>query len=97
MSGAFKDNYDLINDRITNIRQEIEVLKNAKAPDVDDKRIREWLENIRNAKDTPKTFIDRIEILGDEISIYSVFGNLGCGGTVEIFPTIMYEKIYRRC
>ena len=97
MSGAFKDNYEFVNDRITNIRKEIEVLKDAKAPDVDDKRIREWLENIRNAKDTPKTFIDRIEILGDEISIYSVFGNLGCGGTIEIFPSVLWAKKYRSC
>lgn len=92
MSGAFKDNYEFMNDRITNIRNEIEVLKDAKAPDVDDKRIREWLENVRNAKDTPKTFIDRIEVNNDEVTIYSVFGNIGCGGRIDIFPKLLWEK-----
>lgn len=91
MSGAFKDNYDLVNERMTNIRKEIEVLKKAKAPDVDDARIKSWLENIREAAGTPKVFIDRIEV-DDGITIYSTFGNISTGPPQPILPALLWSK-----
>lgn len=92
MNGDFKDNYEFCNNEMTKLRNEIEVLKHTKEPIVNTKKIRSWLEGIKNAKDTPKTLIDRIEVNDDEVTIHSVFSNIGCGGTDDIFPKLLWGK-----
>lgn len=92
MSGSFKDNQDFLNENISLLRNEIDILEHNTFKEVDDKKVRNWLDEVKYAKESPKILIDRIEVNNDEVTIYSVFGNIGCGGRIDIFPKLLWEK-----
>lgn len=94
MSGAFKGNYEYCNELITKKRAEIEELKNIRVEEIADSKIRDWLKGVVESNYTPNIFIDRIEVNTTEVKIISTFssvvGNLGCGGRIARFPSVMF-------
>lgn len=94
-SGEFKDNYAFLNNRITEKREQIEYLKKLKPPVVEDKRIKGWIEAVKSNIKTPKAFIDRIDVNDDIITIYSTFGNIGCGDSLDTLPSVLYSNRVR--
>lgn len=95
-SGAFNNNYEYCNNLISKKRKEIEVIKAQKLSVVSEQKIELWLENIKASNYTPKVFIDKIIVKKTEVDIVltfsSVVGNLGCGGTIDMIPTILFGQ-----
>ena len=88
-------------DRMDELLKEIETLKTAQPPRYfSPDQIYNWLQEIRNNPDDEaiRLFVDKITItknptttISIETKLNEVVGNIGCGGTINIFPTILFN------
>ena len=89
-SGVFETSYDLLSEKLSKYKKEIEDLNKTKAPEISDKKIYDWLDDVKTK--SPKGFIENIKVDGEQIIITSTFGNIGCGGGIDMFPALLYRK-----
>lgn len=99
-SGSFADNYELCNAMIIERKDEIRSLEDQECPVIPDAKIRSWLDDVKESRQTPKTFIEKIVIKKTEANIYSAFasvlGIIGCGGAIDSLPKTLYGCKYNK-